>query len=219
MNTVTISKPDADLIAAILGRCDPPYQVGGPGWGPDTIDALASFAEAAEAGQVVEAIVQATRILKGTCPWTAEIDGEDIVVRNVIATCFGGAHDSGDDGQTESGVLNNGSNPELMGVALPIRSTEAATAGTPLAFPGPHIPWKTPVMVWRDDAGEDSALACILIDNGPDDKKYPTHALDVNPNVALKLTPGADPLKVANEWGESGISYRILGGAKYAPSA
>lgn len=148
-------------------------------------------------------------------PWTYEVDGDDLVVRNIIVTCFGGAYDKGDNGQTESGALNNGSNPNLFGVALPIRSTEAATKNSPLAFKGPHIPWFTPVNVWRDTEGEDTAVLCELIDNGPNVLRYPTHALDVNPNVALCFTPGANLVTIANEWEGHGFSYRIIDGAKY----
>ena len=153
--------------------------------------------------------------LPSKLPWTAETDGSDLVVRNIWATCFGGAYDSGDDGQTESGAINNGSNPTLMGVALPIRSTEAATKNSPLAFKGPHIPWFTVVLVWKEIEGETSARLCRLIDNGPDVLQFPTHALDLNPNVALLFAPGFDPKKIANEWSDQGFSYRIVGGAKF----
>lgn len=54
-----------------------------------------------------------------------EIDGDDVVVRNVTVTCFGGDHDAGDNGETESGILTRGA-PDLLGCALPIRSTERA---------------------------------------------------------------------------------------------
>lgn len=148
--------------------------------------------------------------------WTYQIDGADLVVRNITASCFGGAYDSGDDGQTESGVMNDGSDPSLMGVALPIRSVEAATRTSPLAFAGPHIPWLSSVNVWRDAEGEAASIRCILIDNGPNQLRCPTHAIDLNPNVALKFSPGFDPRKVANEWLGHGFSYRILAAAKYA---
>lgn len=148
-------------------------------------------------------------------PWTYTIDGDDLVVRNILATCFGGAFDDGDNGETESGVMNDGRDPKLMGVALPIRSTEAATCRSPLAFRGKHIPWKTKVRVWKESEGEASGVDCVLIDNGPDVSEYPTHALDLNPNVALHFSPGFDPEKIANQWGGVGFSYRIVGGAKY----
>ncbi len=153
--------------------------------------------------------------LPSQLPWTAEIEGDDLVVRDIKATCFGGAFDAGDNGQTESGVMNDGRDPHLMGIALPIRSTEHATRCSPLAFAGPHLPWKTKVRVWREADGEASGVECILIDNGPDVSKFPTHALDLNPNVALHFSPGANLHRIANEWSGSGFSYRILGGAKW----
>jgi len=107
-------------------------------------------------------------------PWVVQIDGKDLVVRNILATCWGGKFDSGDSGQTESSVPNNG----------------YPTAG---AYP----------------------MGVSLPDNGPDISKFPSHALDLNPNVALHFAPTVDPKKVANQWSENGFSYRIIGGAKY----
>lgn len=151
-------------------------------------------------------------------PWVVQVDGDDLVVRNILATCFGGEFDSGDNGETESGVMNHGfptADAYPMGVALPIRSVEAATRGSPLAFGGPHIPWLSTVKVWRETDGESAAIDCILIDNGPDVLVYPSHALDLNPNVALHFVPGVDPRKIADDWSGTGFSYRVVGGAKY----
>jgi hypothetical protein len=160
----------------------------------------------------------ATIIQNDKVPWTVLVDGDDLVVRNILATCFGGMFDSGDNGETESGVPNHhypiaGTYP--MGVALPIRSVEAATRNSPLAFKGPHIPWLTTVRVWREAEGEQTGVNCILIDNGPNVLKFPSHALDLNPNVALCFAPTYDPKKIADNWSDSGFSYRIVGGAKY----
>ncbi len=107
------------------------------------------------------------KTLPSLLPWTAKIDGDDLLIENITATCFGGGHDAGDSGATESGVWNDGRDPHLMGVALPIRSTEAATRNSPLAFKGPHIPWLTKVKVWRVADGEESAVECRLLDKGP----------------------------------------------------
>ena len=161
-------------------------------------------------------IIDMTDLLSHT--WTYQIDGADLVVRNITASCFGGAYDSGDDGRTESGILNDGSDPALLGVALPIRSTEAATRTSPLAFAGPHIPWRSIVKVWREADGEAAAIACLLIDNGPDQLRCPTHAIDLNPGAALHFSPGFDPRKIADEWLQTGFSYRIVDAAKYAPA-
>ena len=151
--------------------------------------------------------------LPSKLPWTAEIDGNDLVVRNIKATCFGGPHDKGDNGRTESGIRNDGSN-QLLLCALPIRSIEPATKASPLAFKGPHIPWRTPVLVWHG-SNERGAVACLLADNGPDVSRFPTHALDLNPEAALKFSPNFDPREIANKWSMDGMSYRIIGGAKY----
>lgn len=149
------------------------------------------------------------------CPWFVSVEGDDLVVRNITATCFGGGHDFGDDGQTESGVMNDGRDPHLLGVALPIRSVEKATMLSPLAFKGPHIPWHTPVKVWRESEGEATAITCTLIDNGPDISRYPTHALDLTVAAAAHFAPNFPPRRLANGWAGVGFSYRIVGGAKY----
>lgn len=156
------------------------------------------------------------KLLPSKLPWTAEIDGDDLVVRGVRVTCFGGKYDAGDDGRTESGTMNNGeprAGAHPLGVALPIRSTEKATRNSPLAFKGSHIPWGTIVKVWKTD--EAHAVTCLLIDNGPDVSRYPDHAIDLNPNAALLFAPAYDPRKIANEWSGEGFSYRIVGGAKW----
>lgn len=153
------------------------------------------------------------KFLPSELPWTAEIVGNDLVVRSIRATCFGGRYDAGDNGQTESGILNDGSNKLLL-CALPIRSIEEATKNSPLAFKGAHIPWRTPVMVWRTGE-EGKAIACLLADNGPDVRLYPTHALDLNPEAALCFSPGYNPYKIANEWSMDGLCYRIIGGARF----
>lgn len=156
--------------------------------------------------------------LPSQLPWTSFIDVEDLIVRNIKATCFGGKFDAGDNGETESGVSNRGypkAGAYPMGVALPIRSVEAATRNSPLAFKGPHIPWLTEVRVWRESEGESTFVKCILIDNGPDVSRYPTHALDLNPNVAITFSPKFESENIANEFEEDGFSYRIVGAAKY----
>ena len=154
------------------------------------------------------------KALPSKLPWTVYVDGNDLVVLNVHATCFGGRYDAGDNGQTESGIKNDGSNNMLL-CALPIRSTEAATRNSPLAFRGPHIPWRTPVLVWHQGSPESSGILCHLADNGPDVSQYPTHALDLNPNAAELFSPQFDPRHIANQWSMDGLCYRVIGGAKF----
>lgn len=52
-------------------------------------------------------------------PFTVTVDGEDLVVRNVWATCFGGSADPQDEGETACGYLTRG-HPDLLGCALPL---------------------------------------------------------------------------------------------------
>lgn len=146
-----------------------------------------------------------------------EIDGPDVVMRNAWITCFGGGHDPGDDGQTESGILNDGSDPKLMGCALPVRSTERATASSPFADPDkPHIPWGTEVWFWEGD-DDTNRILTKLIDNGPDVQQYPDHLGDLTVAAAAIFDPSIAADRLATLFGKS-LSYRIIGGAKYLPS-
>jgi hypothetical protein len=149
------------------------------------------------------------------CPWSVVVDGDDLVIRNITATCFGGAYDRGDNGQTESGVMNDGRDYNLMGCALPIRSVEAATMLSPLAFRGQHVPWGTIVKVWREAFGEGEAIEVKLIDNGPDVERFPSHALDLTEAAAAHFAPTVPRYKLANDFEMQGLSYRIVGGAAF----
>lgn len=154
-------------------------------------------------------------IKKPGIPWAAIIDGNDVIVRNVLATSFGGGFDKGDNGETESGVMNDGRDPHLMGCALPIRSTEHATKGSPLASAThKHIPWGTEVIVWRQNNDESHGISCKLIDNGPDVSKYPDHGFDATIAVAQALGAKGTPKEIANGWSGM-VCYRIKGAAKY----
>lgn len=157
-------------------------------------------------------------IIPSLLPWTPTVEGADIVVRNIFATCFGGDHDDADNGETESGVKTRGHEATLFGCALPIRSAEQATKTSPLAFPGTHIPWGTTVSVWVESEGEKTAFNVSLIDNGPDVLKHPTHALDVTPAAAHRLRPSIPLARAAQLFSFNGLSYRIHGAAQYAPT-
>jgi hypothetical protein len=134
-------------------------------------------------------------------------------VENITATCFGGRYDKGDSGETESGISTI-DNPNYL-CALPIRSIESATRNSPLAFKGPHIPWFTIVSVWRASEGEETAIQCKLVDNGPDVSRFPTHALDITSPAAHHFSPDIPIQKLPNVWSSNNMSYRIHGGAKW----
>ncbi len=155
--------------------------------------------------------------LKSNVSWTAAIEGNDLVVSSIEATCFGGAHDPPDKGKTASGIAHNGTDLTLMRIALPVVKSDKRTMVSPVAFV-PRIPWETKAIVWSDD-DPSRTVECILIDNGPDVADDPTHALALNPNVVLKFDPTADPMQVARNWSKPNFFYRIVGGAKFAPAS
>lgn len=146
-------------------------------------------------------------ILRGDGTWafTAELDGDDIVVRNVRATCFGGTNDPQDSGDTASGISTKP--PETLGVALPMfyngshGPTREALRGTPL----PRVPWFTNVAV--TSGGKTHTFP--VIDLGP--ARHTKNALDLSVAAARKFKPDATATNFAMT-----CSYRILGGAKYA---
>lgn len=149
----------------------------------------------------------------GTWPFTARIDGDDIVVDGpVTATSFGGAYDPQDDGETASGTSTKA--PSVEGCALPVIAACKSTAGSPLAFTA-HIPWRTPINVTIHGT---TVSGIPLIDNGPaksaSEPGMP-HAIDLTPAVAARFNPNIPPHKLADQFEEM-CSFRIVGGAKYA---
>lgn len=151
----------------------------------------------------------------GTDPHiVAEIDHDDIVVRNVLVTAFG-YNDPYDlplsGGTTASGVRNG---PDVMGCALPINSRVNLTHDSPLAF-SPPLPWGILVKFWRGEEASPS-ITVPLIDNGPDIKHYPDHGADLCAAPAHFFAPNIPLNRLCNEF-EVILSYRIINGAKYVP--
>lgn len=129
------------------------------------------------------------------------VEGEDLLVINERATCFGGYDDTGDNGQTASGMPTK-HRPEPFGVALPILPSVSSTANSPI----PLLPWGTVVKVtWS--GGE---FYAPVIDNGP--AKSSGNAIDLTPRCARLIKPNA----TANNF-EAMVSYRVLKGATFLP--
>lgn len=139
--------------------------------------------------------------------FTAEIDGDDIVVRNVRATCFGGDSDPEDSGETASGVRTKG-NPGLLGCALPRRyiggnaALRAALGDSPIPS---SIPFFTKVRVTANG----KTIEVPFIDLGP--AKRTGNAIDLTVAAATLLDNRASATSF-----EATVDYRILGTAKYA---
>lgn len=141
----------------------------------------------------------------GTWPWSAHVDGNDIVVIGGRATCFGGSADPQDNGETASGISTKG-NPTLKACALPMayngpnKSLRAALGGSPI----PRLPWRTMVEVMANG----QHLIVPVIDLGP--AKRTGNALDLTIAAAQFFKSAATATNFELE-----CSYRILGGAKY----
>ena len=152
----------------------------------------------------------AMRVLRGdgTWPWNAFVDGDDIVVIAARATCFGGASDPQDDGETASGISTK-LNPQLAACALPMIYTGLSKAllkalgGSPI----PKVPWKTKVLVTEAATGK--SIPFPVIDLGP--AKKTGNAIDLTIAAARCFNPHA----TASSF-EMICHYRILGGAKFA---
>lgn len=163
-------------------------------------------------------VAQGNRILTGdgSFPWTAEIDGDDIVIRNARATCFGGSDDPQDDGSTASGISTK-ANPELQACSLPMNYTgpDGPTRRALIGSPIPMLPWKTMVRVTPNafqHPGTDDTPSYIdvpVIDLGP--ARDTGNAVDLTIAAARCFIPSA----TASDF-ELRCEVRILGGARYA---
>jgi len=140
-------------------------------------------------------------VLKGSAyPWTATIDGNDIVISDVHATWFGGSDDPEDDGQTASGV-STALHPNYLGCALPLNY--GPCSGSPI----PKLPWMTQVQVTNLD--NEKQITVELIDLGPSPPPKATAAIDLTQAAFIALV---DELGI----GVLHVDYRILNGAKLA---
>jgi hypothetical protein len=155
------------------------------------------------------------QILKGdgTWSWFAEIEGDDIIVRNAIATAFGGAADPMDSGETASGCPTK-ENPDLMGCALPMDGYGVASLkGSPL----PKIPFGV-----HRDCSDNAGGAHVAVTHRASGKTITVPAIDLGPGKrtghALDLTVAAakkfDSSATANNF-EMKLDYRIIDGAKF----
>lgn len=149
------------------------------------------------------------KILRGSPGWkfTARIEGADLVVENVRATCFGGTADPQDSGATASGISTR--DPKVEGVALPMngehfpkmsKAEHAALDGSPI----PRLPWGTMVRVTSGKLTHEFPV----IDLGP--HKRTGNAIDLTIAAAKKFNPAATATNFS-----ATVSYRILGGAQF----
>lgn len=191
------------LIQAILGEDDDDK------WGTKSQHALDLEIAASRSRRTTEIPVNITTLGDGTWPWTARIDGEDVVVDNCRMTCFGGSSDPQDSGETASGVSTK-KDPMIIACSLPMdgrmfpglsRAEHSALDGSPI----PRVPWNTIVEVHVNG----TTLTLPVIDLGPG--KRTGNALDLTIGAARLVKHFASATNF-----EANGSYRVIGAAKYA---
>jgi hypothetical protein len=151
-------------------------------------------------------------------PFCVNIDGNDLVINDIVITCFGGAYDPQDDGSTASGLSTK--NPTIAGCSVPMNGLQFPHMGveehTALdGCPIPKLPWFTPVSVTID--GTTLQVEHGIIDLGPAKQASQPgepHALDLTPAMAAKFSPCSPQQELARNFEKRG-SFRIIGGAAY----
>ena len=153
-------------------------------------------------------------VLKGdnSFKFTAEVVGDDIVLHNVRATCFGGSADPQDSGETASG-LSTKKFHWLPAVSLPMdgrmfSSTSAAFHKALDGSPIPKVPWGTMVKITHMNGVDVPDYTFPVIDLGPG--KRTGNALDLTIAAARLYSARASATNF-----EAMVDFVILGGAKY----
>lgn len=200
-------------------------------WGSGS--ARAVLKKFAELGVVpaVPPVPPAGTVLRGdgTWPYTARIEGDDIVCENIVITCFGGwgaGHnaDPQDSGRTASGKNTKQDWIDGVSIAMDARQFRGMEQNDPAGYralagaPFPKIPWGTPVEVTI--AGKKYTPRDGIVDLGPGkhaSRPNEPHALDLTPPAAQVFRPGVAIARLATGFSAIG-SFRIIGGAKFVQS-
>jgi hypothetical protein len=124
--------------------------------------------------------------------FVVEVDGEDLVVKQTVATWFGGKSDPEDNGETASGISTI-KRPAIVACALPMNF--GPCAGSPI----PRVPWGTQVLVTHLD----KTISVPVIDLGP--SPGTGHGIDLTVAAFKEFAP----LSI----GKIVVDYRVVGGA------
>lgn len=150
----------------------------------------------------------------GSWPWSAYIDGDDIVVFDARATCFGGASDPQDSGETASGISTK-ANPTLAACALPMdgRSFKGLSPAEHRALDGSPIPrlgaWpKRARQTVVEVTANGKTISIPVIDLGPG--KRTGNAIDLTIAAARMFNPKASATNF-----ELRCDFRIKGAAQF----
>lgn len=189
-------------------------------WGPKSVKAYADF----------QASMKPTNFGKlggdGTWPYRPKLDGEDIVLEDIVITCFGGngdgtISDPQDNGRSASGKNTRFEPLEGVSIAMDSRLFDGMENRDPSGYqalygaPFPKIPWGTLVAVTIN--GVTHTPKDGIIDLGPGrraSKPGEPHACDLTP-LAARLFQAGGSLNTLSRNFEARGSMRILGGAKF----
>jgi hypothetical protein len=204
----------SDKIRAIQSICGLPLEQQDGEWGPISQAAL-------------NRVIHPVPPIKW--PFEAIVDGDDLVVEDILITCFGGwgrgSADPQDNGNTASGL--NTRTKAINGVSLPMDGRQFSTLSPAehRALDGSPIPrlfndrgltaWHTLVEVTID--GETFIPPDGVVDLGPGlqaSRPGEPHALDLTVFAALHFRPNESLRKLATNFEARG-SYRIFGAAKF----
>ena len=175
-----------------------------------------------------DASVASGKILKGdgTWPFQARVDGDDIVVEDIVITCFGGWGDGQIDDPQDSGRTashRNTKDERIEGVAIPMdagqfpgmEDRDPAGYHALLGSPLPKVPWGTQVEV---TIGQKTFMPQDgIVDLGPG--KHATknpdepHALDLTPRAAALFQPNTPLRTLARTFEERAIQQMIWAAA------
>lgn len=159
-------------------------------------------------------------------PYGFTIDGEDLVVNDIVITCFGGNGDGTnsdpqDNGITASGLNTNSTPVDAVSIAMDSRQfpgmqkRDQAGYAALLGAPFPRIPWGTPVEVTI--GGFTYTPARGIQELGPGlhaSKPGEPHGLDLSTIAARHFRPFAT-LNYLSRYFEERGSFRVIGGAKW----
>ena len=144
----------------------------------------------------------------GSFGFVARIEGDDIVVENVVCTWFGGTDDPQDSGETASG-FNTAQNPSFQGCALPMDKHLFPRPFPPCdGSPIPKLPWWIKIEVQRAD-GSGSPIEVPLLDIGPSKFAASRAAIDLTKPAFVALGGSINGGRIR-------VNYRVIGGARYA---
>jgi hypothetical protein len=152
------------------------------------------------------------KVLTGDGTWLfqANIDGDDIVVKDIVITCFGGWGDGNIDDPQDSGRTashRNTKTERIEGVAIPMDAVQFPDMKTAdpdgyhalLGSPLPKIPWETAVEVTIGETRFTPRDGIVDLGPGRHATKKPSepHALDLTPRAAALFEPDTSLKKLA----------------------